>query len=104
MSNQKTLETEIIRVTKRLTEIDKRYRALQSEREGWLQKPDSPEKLSNLDELTGNLRIVDVPVEVITLRVGNRSMIRARKVMGKFRQRSGLGDVLVATFTCLTLV
>ena len=59
MSDQKTLETEIIRVTKRLRAIDGRYKTLQAEREVWLQKPDSPEKLSNLDELTGNLRIVD---------------------------------------------
>lgn len=57
MSDKKTLETEIARVTKRLREIDKRYRALQSEREGLLQKPDSPAKIERLDELAGNLRI-----------------------------------------------
>ena len=65
MSDTKILETEIIRVTKRLTEIDKRYRALQSEREVWLQKPDSPAKLEKLDELTGNLRIVNGDVSVL---------------------------------------
>ena len=57
MSDQKTLETEISRMTKRLSEIDKRYRAFQLEREMWLQKPNSPAKIERLDELAGNLRI-----------------------------------------------
>ena len=65
MSNDKTLETEIIRITKRLSEVDKRYRELQSEREKWLQKPDSTEKLSKLDELAGTLRIVDGDAAVL---------------------------------------
>ena len=59
MNDLKTLGSEILRITKRLTEIDGRYRAFQTEREGWLQKPNSPEKLSKLDELDGNLRIVN---------------------------------------------
>ena len=58
MGNKPTLETEIVRVTKRLREVDGRYKSLQSEREEWLQKPDSPEKLSKLDEHTADLRIV----------------------------------------------
>ena len=65
MSDTKTLKTEILRITKRLTEIDGRYRAFQTEREGLLLKPNSPEKLSKLDELDGNLRIVNGDASVL---------------------------------------
>ena len=59
MSNDKTLGTEIIRITKRLREVDGRYKSLQSEREELLLKPDSPAKIEKLDELTADLRIVN---------------------------------------------
>ena len=65
MSDQKTLETEIIRVTKRLREVDGRYKTLQAEREGWLQKPDSLGKIEKLDELTADLRIVNGDASVL---------------------------------------
>ena len=65
MSNKKTLEAEIVRITKRLTEIDGRYKSLQSEREKWLQEPDSPAKLEKLDELAGNLKIVSGDASVL---------------------------------------
>ena len=65
MTDKKTLETEIIRITKRLMEIDTRYKALLSEREEWLQKPNSPEKIERLDELAGTLRIVDGDAAVL---------------------------------------
>ena len=65
MSNDKTLGTEIIRITKRLREVDKRYRELQSEREGLLLKPDSPAKIEQLDDLSGNLRITNGDASVL---------------------------------------
>lgn len=65
MGDTKTLETEIIRVTKRLREIDGRYKTLQVAREKWIQKSDSPEKLSKLDELTADLRIVNGDASVL---------------------------------------
>lgn len=65
MSDQKMLEAEIIRITKRLKEINKRHRDFQLEREQWLQKPNSPEKLLKLDELDGNLRIVNGDASVL---------------------------------------
>ena len=65
MSDTKTLEAEIIRITERLREIDGRYKTLQAEREKWIQKSDSPEKLSKLDELTADLRIVNGDASVL---------------------------------------